>query len=73
MATPLPTSIYTAKDQENRNKNTASHQPRTVPGSGPAANTWFCGILPKHQSFVRCSSGTCCVPSPRASASDLRR
>lgn len=37
MATPLPTSIYTAKDQENRNKNTASHQPRTVPGSGPAA------------------------------------
>lgn len=73
-ATPLPTSIYTAKDQENRSENTASHQPRH------SAGLWACcpargfvAILPKHQSFVRCSSGTCCVPSPRASASGLRR
>ena len=76
MATPLPISIYTLKDQENRSENTSSHQARAASGSGLWACCQACGfvaILPKHRSFIRYSLGTCCVPSPRASVGDISR
>lgn len=61
MATPLPTSIYTTKDQENRSENTASHQPRTAPGSGPAAQHVV--LLPFSQSISQSSDAH---PAPAA-------
>lgn len=49
MATPLPISIYTLKDQENRSENTSSHQARAASGSGPAAK--HAVLLPFSQSI----------------------